>query len=110
MELKRVPLLAFLIPALLVVPDGGGASDPPPQNLLGDPGEYSVPFREGESLRFEVNWKPLFLIPAFKAGEFALSIKGSYYNDHWSDESWDFVYRHCGQGNRETRKGHPEQE
>ena len=81
MELKRVPLLAFLIPALLMVPDGGRASGNPPQTLLGDPGEYSVPFREGESLRFEVNWKPLFLIPAFKAGEFALSIKGSYYNE-----------------------------
>jgi len=81
MELKRVSLLALVIPAFLMVPAGGRASEKVPQPLLGDPGNYSVPFREGESLRFEINWKPLFLIPAFKAGELALSIKDSRYNE-----------------------------
>ena len=81
MELKRVSLLALVIPAFLMVPAGGRASEKVPQPLLGDPGNYSVPFREGESLRFEINWKPLFLIPAFKAGELTLSIKDSRYNE-----------------------------
>jgi|GEM_PF-1559105 len=30
---------------------------------------YSAPFKADERLRYEVNWKPLFLLPAFKAGE-----------------------------------------
>jgi hypothetical protein len=81
MELKRVFLLVFLVPALLMVPEGGRASEKLPPALLGVPGDYSVPFREGESLRYEINWKPIFLIPAFKAGELALSIKDSRYND-----------------------------
>ena len=38
-----------------------------------------VPFQETESLRFEVNWKPLFLMPAFKAGEVSFSIRQSAY-------------------------------
>lgn len=35
----------------------------------------SVPFQEGEELRYEVNWKPLFFFPAFKAGEVTLQIE-----------------------------------
>jgi hypothetical protein len=30
---------------------------------------YSAPFAGGERLRYEVYWKPMFLLPAFKAGE-----------------------------------------
>ena len=30
---------------------------------------YTAPFQAGERLRYEVNWKPLFMLPAFKAGE-----------------------------------------
>lgn len=37
------------------------------------------PFASGESLLYEVNWKPLFLLPAFKAGEIRLEINESQY-------------------------------
>ncbi len=47
--------------------------------LLGTKQHYSVPFQEGEKLRYEVNWKPLFLTPAFKAGELTFSIYQSEY-------------------------------
>ena len=34
------------------------------------PGDrYTAPFAHAERLRYEVYWKPLFLLPAFKAGE-----------------------------------------
>lgn len=34
----------------------------------------AIPFELGETLVYEVNWKPLFLLPAFKAGEVRLTI------------------------------------
>ncbi len=39
-----------------------------------------VPFQETESLRYEIHWKPLFLLPAFKAGEVSFSIRKSAYH------------------------------
>ncbi len=42
----------------------------PPQSFDLD----SAPFVEGEEVRYAVHWKPLFLFPAFKAGELRLSI------------------------------------
>jgi hypothetical protein len=33
------------------------------------------PFQEGEKLQYEVNWKPLFAVPAFKAGELKMRIQ-----------------------------------
>ncbi len=47
--------------------------------LLGITQHHSVPFQEGEKLRYEVNWKPLFLTPAFRAGELIFSIHQSEY-------------------------------
>ena len=49
---------------------------------MGNKNNYSVPFKEGEKLRYEVNWKPLFLTPAFKAGELTFSIRQSQYKKH----------------------------
>ena len=51
-------------------------------HLLADLPEHSAPFQEGERLRYEINWKPLFLFPAFKAGELAFSIRQSQYLEH----------------------------
>ncbi len=53
-----------------------------PLELLGNKNNYSVPFQEGEKLRYEVNWKPLFLTPAFRAGELTFSIRQSQYKKH----------------------------
>lgn len=36
-----------------------------------------TPFQEGEKLAYEVNWKPLFAMPAFKAGEVTMSVEES---------------------------------
>ena len=38
-----------------------------------------ISFQETESLSYEVNWKPLFLFPSFKAGELSFSINISEY-------------------------------
>ena len=42
---------------------------------------YTAPFQSGEKLRYEVNWKPLFMLPAFKAGEISFEIGESEYQD-----------------------------
>ena len=41
----------------------------------------NAPFQEGETLSYEVNWKPIFAVPAFKAGEVTMSIERSRWND-----------------------------
>jgi hypothetical protein len=41
----------------------------------------SAPFQEGEKLSYEVNWKPLFAVPAFRAGEVTMSIERSRLSD-----------------------------
>ena len=62
-----------------MVPGSSWASEKQTRALLGNPKDYSVPFREGERLRYEINWQPVFLMPAFKVGELALSIQDSQY-------------------------------
>ena len=47
--------------------------------LLDRGAHYRAPFQAGEQLRYEVNWKPLFASPAFKAGELAFTVKRSRY-------------------------------
>ena len=69
-------LFVFLAVVLVAAPQNA------PLELLGNGQHPSVPFREGEKLRYEVNWKPLFLIPAFKAGELSFSIRQSEYKEH----------------------------
>ncbi len=41
----------------------------------------AVPFQQGEEVRYEVNWKPLFLFPAFKAGEVRLTVETTRYQE-----------------------------
>ncbi len=41
---------------------------------------YSAPFQADERLHYEVNWKPLFLLPAFKAGELEFRLEETTYN------------------------------
>jgi len=43
-------------------------------------GVADPPFSAGETLLYEVNWKPMFLLPAFKAGEIELQIGESEFN------------------------------
>lgn len=47
--------------------------------LLDRSTHYRAPFQAGEKLRYEVNWMPLFALPAFKAGELAFTVKRSRY-------------------------------
>jgi len=37
----------------------------------------SVPFSDQERASYEINWKPLFLVPAFRAGELIFSVRPS---------------------------------
>ncbi|MEE8161777.1 MAG: DUF3108 domain-containing protein, partial [Acidobacteriota bacterium] len=50
------------------------------ENLFAGELPSQVPFQETESLRYEIHWKPLFLLPAFKAGEVSFSIRESAYH------------------------------
>lgn len=58
--------------------------------LLRDGVAYSVPFAAGERLVYEVNWKPFFFIPAFKAGELSLQVEQSRYQqkDAYKLSAW----------------------
>ncbi len=62
--------------------------------LLQSGARYKAPFSEGEQLTFEVDWKPLFFIPALKAGEIRLSVEKSEFRGHptyriqaWADSA-----------------------
>ena len=71
------PVLVTLIPAFFcfLLPVGSETARP----LLDGSTPYRAPFQAGEKLRYEVNWKPLFASPAFKAGELAFTVKRSRY-------------------------------
>lgn len=62
--------------------------------LLKSGSSYEAPFADGEQLTYEVNWKPIFFIPALKAGEIRLSVEKSKYQGHdtyriqaWADSA-----------------------
>ena len=80
MDLSRgsVCMLAACLSLAMII-EVASQNDPLP--LLSEKQDYSVPFQEGETLRYEVNWKPLFLIPAFKAGELTFKIHESEYKE-----------------------------
>ena len=65
--------------ALLAAIGTFGIAKRRPALLLDKGAVDSIPFQTGEQLSYEVNWKPLALIPAFKAGELSLSIEESQY-------------------------------
>ena len=70
-------LAVWLILALLQVATAGDTQDP----LLTPGATYSAPFKQDERLVYEVNWKPLFLLPAFKAGDLDFRTYETVYND-----------------------------
>lgn len=72
----------FAVPLILIVllvPFLSALSEPadPTQSLLEGIAGQPAPFEAGEKLVYEVNWKPLIIIPAFKAGEITISIETS---------------------------------
>ena len=69
MELNVRALLRICPILVLVAVVGLGFSIGEFQPLLTPGKSYSAPFKPEERLRYEVNWKPMFLLPAFKAGE-----------------------------------------
>ncbi len=78
----RRGFLFILIPFIFLAAVLVGAPQKAPLELLEKNQHQSVPFQEGEKLRYEVNWKPLFISPAFKAGELTFSIQQSEYKKH----------------------------
>lgn len=67
-------LSALLLGGLILARDEGKVTP-----LLVKGQAYTAPFQAGERLRYEVNWKPLFMLPAFKAGEISFEIGESQY-------------------------------
>jgi len=67
----------WLLVALLRVTSGVSTQTP----LLKEGEKYSAPFGQNERLVYEVNWKPLFLLPAFKAGELDFRTYETVYHD-----------------------------
>ena len=61
-----------------------------PELILKDGQSYSAPFHSGEKLVYDVHWKPLFVTPAFKAGEISLDIQKSRYGrkDTFTISAW----------------------
>ena len=47
-----------------------------------------VPFEVGEVIRYQVHYKPLFLIPAFKAGELRIQLDRSHPSDDYRVSAW----------------------
>ncbi len=69
-------LSGLLLWGLIQARDKGGS-----RPLLVKGQAYTAPFQAGERLRYEVNWKPLFMLPAFKAGEISFEIGKSKYQN-----------------------------
>ncbi len=80
LDIRKRTILPVALILLLSVGAWAAASDQP-ESLLGPGVSYQVPFKDGEQLGYEVNWKPLFLIPAIKAGDLHFSIKEADYKD-----------------------------
>lgn len=70
-------LAVWLILALLRVVTAAEVPTP----LLAPGAKYSAPFKQDERLLYEVNWKPLFLLPAFKAGDLDFRTYETVYHD-----------------------------
>jgi len=79
--MKRASLFTLFILSFWLVPESSRASEVPTRGFLENPQDLSAPFQEGERLRYEINWQPLFLMPAFKVGELTLSIKDSHFQE-----------------------------
>lgn len=77
----RRDLLFILVPLVFLAVVLVATPQKAPLELLGNGQHYSVPFQEGEKLRYAVNWKPLFFTPAFRAGELTFSIQQSEYKE-----------------------------
>ncbi|TDI17011.1 MAG: DUF3108 domain-containing protein [Acidobacteria bacterium] len=77
----RRDLLFILVPIVFLAVVLVATPQKAPLELLGNGQHHSVPFQEGEKLRYEVNWKPLFFTPAFRAGELTFSIQQSEYKE-----------------------------
>ncbi len=70
-------LAVWLLLAMLQVVTATDTQDP----LLAPGATYSAPFKQDERLVYEVNWKPLFLLPAFKAGDLDFRTSETVYHD-----------------------------
>lgn len=84
MAVKRLLAIALTL-TLAVLPSVdffAQASDPVPLLVPEQSVDAAaVPFQEGEEVRYEINWKPLFLLPSFKAGEVRLTVEKTKYAD-----------------------------
>ncbi len=81
MALKRCcralgPWVTGLLLTALVVAQRQAALLPPQEF-----DQQAIPFEEGEEVQYAIHWKPLFLLPAFKAGDLRLRINRSRIED-----------------------------
>lgn len=84
MALRRRTLVALALLTVLAswgVSQHSSAAESALEPLLREGLTYSIPFQPGETLVYEVNWKPVFFFPAFKVGELNLDVKKSTYRE-----------------------------
>ena len=74
--------VCFLLSALVLTALAAAQTATSLSRLLADQPGLAAPFVPGERLVFEVNWKPIFFFPAFKAGEITLSAEESTFQGH----------------------------
>jgi hypothetical protein len=75
----KLALLAALTGLLAVSSVSWVTGKKSPRSLIDQDVAHVPPFRAGEVLRYEVYWKPLFLMPSFKAGELHFTLEESDY-------------------------------
>jgi len=87
---RRIPFFLIFLAGILVVGLSASQSRQIFQDLLPPGQRFEAPFQKGEVLRYEVNWKPVFFFPAFKAGELRFLVDQAQYRgrDTYRISAW----------------------
>lgn len=88
--MRKIHFFLIILTGILVAGLTASQARQAYQDLLSPGQEFEAPFQEGEVLRYEVNWKPVFFFPAFKAGELRFLVDQARYRgrDTYRISAW----------------------
>lgn len=88
--MKYLRILGIILVAIVLAAFSASQSRQGYQDLLPLDQEFEAPFQKGEVLRYQVNWKPIFFFPAFKAGELRFFVDQARYRgkDTYRISAW----------------------